>query len=85
LFKERSIMTKKHLMIVTLVTVLVLTQTIVALADPSGPESQGPITEPVGGHTEPARLLTLVWPWLALAAAIATGTIAAVTLKRRTA
>jgi hypothetical protein len=78
-------MTKKHLMIVTLVAILVLTQTIVALADPGSPGSNFLEPEPVGGHTEPASPLALVWPWLALAAAVAAGTITAVALKRRTA
>jgi len=39
--------------------------------------------EPVGGHTEPVSRLTLAWPWLALAAAVTTGTAALVTFKRR--
>lgn len=77
-------MTKKYLLIVTLVTVFILAQTIGVLADPSDPGNEI-APEPVGGHTEPARPLTLIWPWLALAAAVATGTIAVVTLKRRTA
>jgi hypothetical protein len=43
------------------------------------------IGEPVGGHTETARPLALLWPWLLLAAMVATGAIVAVTLKRSTA
>jgi hypothetical protein len=40
---------------------------------------------PVGGHTEPVSTLTLAWPWLALAAAVTTGTATLITLKRRSA
>ncbi len=83
-------MTKKYLMIVTLVTILVLAQMTVALADPGGPEGNAPLSPapapaPVGGHTEPARPLVLLWPWLALAAVATMSTIAVITLKRRTA
>lgn len=37
---------------------------------------------PVGGHTEPVKPLALLWPWLLLAVAVATGAIAAL-LKHR--
>ena len=85
-------MTKKNLMLITLVAILVFAQATVAFADPSGPESPdftpGGTTilrpEPVGGHTEPVKPLALLWPWLALAAAAATSTIAVVMLKWRT-
>jgi hypothetical protein len=40
---------------------------------------------PVGGHTEPASVSALLWPWVALAVAVAVGTIGAVMLKRCTA
>lgn len=40
---------------------------------------------PVGGHTEPVSAVALVWPWLLLAAAVATGAIAALALERRAA
>ncbi len=39
----------------------------------------------IGGATEPVRPLALLWPWIALAAVVATAAIAAVTLKRRAA
>ncbi len=42
-------------------------------------------SEPVGGHTEPASPLALLWPWVLLVAAVATGAIAAAALKRRVA
>ena len=38
---------------------------------------------PVGGTTEPASLLALLWPWVALAAAVGTVVIATLALKRR--
>ena len=40
-------------------------------------------TTTVGGHTEPVSALALLWPWLTLVAAVVTGAIAAVALKRR--
>ncbi len=40
---------------------------------------------PVGGHTEPARPVALLWPWLAMAAIAVTGTVTLVALKRRAA
>ncbi len=51
----------------------------------SGPASDSltVLPPPVGGHTESAKPLTLLWLWLALAAIAVTGTVTLVTLKRR--
>jgi hypothetical protein len=86
LFQKRSTtMTKKNLMLMTLVAILVFAQATVVFADTGGPDvfvikDVGPVF----GHTEPARPLALLWPWLALTAVVATGATV-VALKRRAA